>query len=371
MKRRIFQAKIEKRIYLLLWVVILLLNGLAIVSTRFADWHRKYVFPLAVNVYARLTNLAFFSIGEWMIIVGVLLVVAALIATPVYLIGRVHRRYLHAFLWILVAVSLIMTENCYILYHATSFHDLYITDGESKDYSLEDLAAVREYVVTQANALAPLMERDENGELIYDGDPVEQARYEMARMGETYPLLAGYYPRAKAFYFAETFSRQSMMGYYFPFSMEANYNPIMYSSNIPATICHELSHLKGVIYEDDANLIGYLACVSSEDPFFRYSGYLSVLSYLNQALFLSLGSDREAYAQYTQMSDLVRSDRIYLTEEVQARIEENALVDAETQTELSQTFLDTNQKVQGISQGITVYSEVVQRLLEYYDGVLY
>lgn len=50
--------------------------------------------------------------------------------------------------------------------------------------------------------------------------------------------------------------------------MEANYNRQMYVANVPATLCHELSHLKGVILEDEANFLGYLACVSSEDAFF-------------------------------------------------------------------------------------------------------
>ena len=45
--------------------------------------------------------------------------------------------------------------------------------------------------------------------------------------------------------------------------------------NIPHTICHELSHLKGFMREDEANFIGYLACIGSDSPDFRYSGYLT------------------------------------------------------------------------------------------------
>ena len=56
--------------------------------------------------------------------------------------------------------------------------------------------------------------------------------------------------------------------------MEANYNDVMYIMNKPDTFCHELAHLRGYIYEDEANFIGYLACVESEDAFFQYAGYL-------------------------------------------------------------------------------------------------
>lgn len=73
-----------------------------------------------------------------------------------------------------------------------------------------------------------------------------------------------------------------MMGYYFPFSMEANYNGTMYIVNKPSVICHEFAHLKGFMQEDEANLIGYLACINSDDAFFRYSGYMGVLNYVEK-----------------------------------------------------------------------------------------
>lgn len=80
-----------------------------------------------------------------------------------------------------------------------------------------------------------------------------------------------------------------MLGYYFPFSMEANYNKVAYVTNLPVTMCHELAHLKGYIQEDEANFIGFLACISSDDLLFQYSGYLSVLNYVNNDFMKLLG----------------------------------------------------------------------------------
>ena len=62
--------------------------------------------------------------------------------------------------------------------------------------------------------------------------------------------------------------------------------------NIPHTICHELSHLKGFMREDEANFIGYLACIGSDSPDFRYSGYLTGWVYAGNAL---AKADLEAY----------------------------------------------------------------------------
>ncbi|MFQ8979614.1 MAG: DUF3810 family protein [Waltera sp.] len=41
----------------------------------------------------------------------------------------------------------------------------------------------------------------------------------------------------------------------------------------PATMCHELAHIRGYIYEDEANFIAFLACVESDDSTFQYAGY--------------------------------------------------------------------------------------------------
>ena len=215
------------------------------------------------------------------------------------------------------------------------------------------------------------MERDENGYIVYREDMGLRAVEEMRRLGDEYPLLDGYYPAPKRLTFSGFFSQQYMMGYYFPFTMEANYNGKMYIANVPSTMCHELSHVKGFIYEDDANFIGYLACITSEDAFFRYSGYLSVLDYLNRDLYESLGYSMETYATYEILSPLVERDKIFLTKEAWEEVESRAVLDTETVKKASRGFLETNLQINGIEEGVASYGDVVEQLLIYYDGALY
>lgn len=47
---------------------------------------------------------------------------------------------------------------------------------------------------------------------------------------------------------------QQLCGVYSPFTVEANYNGDMPDYNVPHTLCHELSHLKGFMREDEAIL---------------------------------------------------------------------------------------------------------------------
>lgn len=59
---------------------------------------------------------------------------------------------------------------------------------------------------------------------------------------------------------------------YSPF-MEANINTLNTHVDLPLTVAHELAHTKGVMREDDANLLAFYVCVNSDNPYLRYSAY--------------------------------------------------------------------------------------------------
>lgn len=374
--------------------LVVTINVLSWYSVSFGDNIRQSVFQMTQHIQGGISSLFPFSVGEFLLILAVLLLAGSIVLSAAGVcrktadvfrkkngagkkgdrkksgFGLLGGRYFYSLLWIIGVVSLIMSINCFALYHCSSFQENYMLKAE-RDYKTGELALVRDYVVSQCNELAEVMERDENGYIIYEADMGQRGILEMQRLGESYPLLSGYYPTPKRFTFSGFFSQQYMMGYYFPFSMEANYNDVMYIANVPVTICHELSHVKGFIYEDDANFIGYLACTSSDDAFFRYSGYLSVLNYLDRDLFESLGRSQEAYQAYEKCSDLVERDNVFLTKEAWAEVESRAVFDTETVRQASNGFLETNLQVNGIEEGIASYGDVVEQLLVYYDGILY
>ncbi len=294
--------------------------------------------------------------------------------------GRFTRGFYRFYAWTLLAVCLVMTLNCFILYHASTFAEQYFVQRNTQ-YTLVDLIAVYNMAASECNRLALEMERDERGMVVYSGsrgaegtllDMADKAREQMERLGETYPQLKGYYPRPKAMFFSDFMCQQYMQGYYFPFSMEANYNDVMHILNIPSTMCHELAHLRGYIYEDEANFIGYLACVESDDPFFQYAGYLSVLTYLNNDLYYAWRDSRKAYQEAVKelppvaVSEQVWEDNVFVTQEEWDRINGKALIDTEVVDKAADVFIDVNLKVNGISDGKVSYSRVVKLLLQYY-----
>lgn len=397
--------KRNRLIFIGIAVLTVLLNVFAWNSTVFSNGYITYIFPIWVNTYGRLTGIFPFSVGEWLIVVGVILVLAAVLlavaAVIVWAVSFVRRSVFPGrqtqkgwksflkgfycfFAWTLLIVALIMTLNCFILYHASTFSEKYFGEGK-EEYSLEELLIVRNYVVEQCNELSLKMERAQDGSILYtgstlkdgeEGDMGEKAIELMQDLGKTYPQLDGYYPKPKPLLSSDFMCQQYTQGYYFPFSMEANYNNVMYVMNIPSTLCHELAHLRGYIFEDEANFISYLACVESEDEFFRYSGYLSVLNYLENDLYKAWKANPKAYEEAAQevppdaALSQVYEDNVFVVDEEWERINGEAIFDTEDVDRVSDTFTDITLKVNGVEDGMLSYSRVVELLLQYYSGVL-
>lgn len=62
-----------------------------------------------------------------------------------------------------------------------------------------------------------------------------------------------------------------ILGYYNPFTAEAQYNPKLPSSFIPFTLAHESSHQLGFAREQEANFVGYLVGIDSKNLELKYS----------------------------------------------------------------------------------------------------
>ncbi|MCM1535362.1 MAG: DUF3810 domain-containing protein [Clostridium sp.] len=386
-KKMKIPAKKRQIVFLGIAGFVLLMNLLAWCSRTFSDAYIAHIFPLWVQTYGRFTGLFPFSVGECLIAAGLLLVFAAVcigLAFAVYHKPSRFRNFVgkfyEFFAWVLLGIWLVMTLNCVILYHASTFAQKYFSE-DSGDYTLEELFTVRNYVAEQCNLLAAQMERDDAGRVLYQGsasasggtvDMRDKSREVMQNLGASYPRLKGYYPRPKPLFCSDFMCQQYMQGYFFPFSMEANYNDVMMDLNKPATMCHELAHLKGFIYEDEASFISYLACIQSDDLYFQYSGYLSVLTYLENDLYRISKSSPEAFSRareqtaLVEVSSVVWQDDIFVEQEDWERINQKALVDTETVNQVTDTFLDANLKIHGVSDGAISYTRVVTLLLQYY-----
>lgn len=69
------------------------------------------------------------------------------------------------------------------------------------------------------------------------------------------------------------------IGYYNPFTGEAQVNTTVPAFIQPFTVCHEIAHQLGYAKENEANFVGYLAATASPDTVFKYSAYLDLFLY--------------------------------------------------------------------------------------------
>ena len=356
-------------------ILCILFNLSAWRSREFADFFTDNIFSIITKPYGRLTSLVKFSVGEVMLIILLVIIACSLcclVASIFYALRKKDapgmfkgfRRILLKVLPILfLTVCVIMSLNCFVLYHCTPIK----TGKVTKDsYSIEELARLRDYIVGKCNELSLQVTRDSEGNVVYEGDMAMAAREAVKKLSGEYKRFDGYFVRPKVLTFSGFMSQQYMMGYYFPFSMEANINGQMYIMNKPFTMCHELSHTAGYIYEDEANFLGYYSCIRSDDPVFNYSGYLGVLPYVNNDFYNSVG--RDEYKRHVAISEEVRFDSQFLTDKAWEEVEKNAVFDTETVKKAADTFIDANLKVNGIAAGKASYSHVVGLLLDYYNN---
>ena len=310
------------------------------------------------------------SFGELLIWTAVIGVPLSLILLIVLLIIKKGRRrklgkiYALTYLWIIAFIAVTETLNCFILYHCSTFAETYRIPQEQ--YTTAQLEELCGYLTARTNELSVQVQRDESGRFILTADLDETAKSAMKKLGKDYPQLSGFYVTPKPVMYSYFMSQQYLMGIYFPFTMEANYNDEMYPSNLPDTICHELAHTKGFILEDEASFIAFLACDASDNTEYRYSGYLNALKYV-------IGQVRDNCSAETVSQIYSRLDAGVIADmngnsDYWQSVQESdkGLLPSKTVAKVSDKAMEASLKLNGVEDGKRSYGRMVDLLLNYY-----
>ncbi len=353
--------KHKKRLWFLVAFPISL--GLLLLSrnSSFAEWYALYPYGFLSRLGNFLSGLFPFSVGEILLYIGV---VAGLILLVIWIRsifrqkGRRPSVILEGLVNLLCAASLLFcsfTLNCGINYNRLSFAE---TSGlDVSPSSRQELIRLCESLVQELKVVRSQVQEDENGCMVSSLSSLqtqgEEARNAFAGLQQEYPLLTGGYGNPKPVLASRWLSWCNITGIYFPFTFEANVNVDVPPYSIPATMCHELAHLRGFMREDEANFIGYLACCRSASPDFRYSGYMLAFVYANNALF---SADRE------------EASRIYddLPEGCKRDLAQNSAYWKQFEgpvKEISQSVNHAYLQANGQEEGVKSYGRVVDLLL--------
>lgn len=310
----------------------------------FGEWYAHAVYPWIVAAYGRICGLLPFSVVE----LGLYL----LIAGSLYFLVRYWRQWkktASAAVLVLGTAAALYTFNCGINYYRNPFSSY--LDLEIRKSSVEELKSLCTYLTEKVNETV--------NEEAYSRQWAAEGRKAMENLGERYPELSGYYPNPKPVMISWILSVQQLCGVYSPFTVEANYNRQMTVYNIPHTICHELSHLRGFMREDEANFIGYLACIGSDSQAFRYSGYLTGWVYAtNELAKQDMESFVELYGRLSPQAVEALRDNNEFWDKYEGKV-------AEVSTQVNDTYLKINDQ----EEGVKTYGRMVDLMLAYYrDG---
>lgn len=359
-KKNTEKAKLSFIISIILLSLTIVLQIAARSIAGFGEWYGKYIYPVLVHTIGRAFSILPVSASELLLYCMTAVTAVYLISALFYRIktGAFQGRMFAFFQKFILVCSLLFfsyTISCGINYYRIPFSDL---EGfEKGEIRRDELIEYCEYVVDKLQEEARSIATDENGLCLLPADTGKLAVAAMKNLGASYPSLSGYYTRPKPLLIPEILSIQQLSGIYSPFTIEANYNSGMVSYNIPMTACHELSHLKGFMREDEANFIAILACENSSSSEFRYSGYMLSFLYASNALYTN--GEIEQYRRiYDSLPPSVQNE-FSINNQYWSRFEGKI-------SKLSDAVNDTYLKINSQEDGVMSYDRVVDLLLADY-----
>lgn len=185
--------------------------------------------------------------------------------------------------FIYLIIGSVLIEGQY-RYHLPNFDNLLFKETKDKNYTTDDLIIMNNYLKDKVIEYAHKLERDENGDIVLDGNFNKIAANDLRNVSDKVKLLKGLYPlksthlntMLKGFYGAETVGLTNMYSTY----LDYNASPVSALN----TITHEYCHTKGFVKENETVFCSFLAAVNSDNLVSNYSGYLEAFSRSNYAL---------------------------------------------------------------------------------------
>ncbi len=264
------------------------------------------------------------------------------------------------FLAAALAIALGITFCFTFLWGVNHFgEDLYSRlDLPAADYTARDLYEAGAYCAMMANELIEQLPESDKGTAV-----LPDLKTLAASAAEGFAPLAAAHEKIfmpgvkpKPLLFSDAFSYMGFTGFYFCYTGEACASLNTYPSALPVTLAHELGHSICVASEDEANFIGFLACLENGRPEFAYSAWYMGYIWCENSLYKI---DRAAAAKLSALcsprfaADLYGTNEHY--EQYDGKVQETA-----------QSVNDAYLKAYQEELGVESYDAAVSYLVSWY-----
>ncbi len=364
--KKIFQFK-----RMMLWILIPISFLLVLFARLNNVWVEKlfvpYIYKPLSWVVGGLVSLFPFSVTE-------LIVILLLAGAVLYLVLFVRsvikekncRRHLIYKLFVNIICILSVALFLFQMTMGLNYYRVEITqylDIDVKKRDVSELYSLCEMLVEDMNTYRNQLKKDENGiTRLSDDNRFEtsnSAKDAYKALSEKIPVLKTADIRNKPLISSKLFSAVLTTGIYIPYTFESNINIDVPEFTIPATMCHELTHFRGFMRENEANFLSYLACMESDRADFKYSGSFMAFGYCYTALYKA---DKDLAKQIAALCDDGIIDDVQFEDNYWAPY--RSTVTAQVSNTVYNTYLEVNDQ----KSGIRSYGEMVDLMLAWFDN---
>ena len=261
------------------------------------DFVEQYYSRGFYPVLSKVLNASFrwipFSFGDLLYLVAISYILR-------WLVINWKKRREHPIAWSLEVLSFVSV--LYFAFHLCWGLNYYRSPlehsmGLNTQYSTEKLITITTQLAIKTNALQLGITNDSLTKVNTPYAFRELTR--LSQIGYTeletkYPIFEHPGQNVKKSIYSTPLTYMGFAGYLNPFSLEAQVNSVMPKNSMLTTIAHEQAHQLGYAAENEANFIGFLACIHTDNPYFNYAGYAFALRYCLQEL---RRRDNEAYTE--------------------------------------------------------------------------
>jgi hypothetical protein len=310
-----FQKLLPLIITVLSLVAVLVAAGLLRQNQAVADWMTDNVARRVSGAMGKLTSRLSFSLFEWSVVFFFSAIITLLVFFVRAAIKKKGFKIIKGFL--ITAVAVLAILDVYTLTAGMAYYRgplaLPIYDGDyNKTYGDEEVKTVAEIFLKDFAAISQKMQRDELGRVISPYNTSELNALlseEFKRLDKEY--FFEYTPNAKSMTNSWFLAMSGIWGITFVPYGEANVSAYVPPSYVPYVTAHEMAHAKGVMRENEAELVSCYLLITSENEYLRYSGYFSWFNSLKSAYLLNFDASVESawtlpdeiYAEYRAKPD--------------------------------------------------------------------
>lgn len=291
------------------FVTLTLLSKSVAVCEFFATtFARAWIF-----VFGHISGVLPFSCYELFLIVAIALAVTFAVYLIVFSVKRRWNKLLS--MTLIAAITVMAFLSVYTATASMTYNRNPLPQNIYKQYGSSDLSAEQAFeiaktIVNGANETYAQTEHDKDGNIVIPYSIKELSD----KIAEAYKAMDGNYlsaytPRGKKIISKTIMSEMHIVGVFFAPFGEANVNGYETNLYLPQTLAHEIAHSKGVMREYQADIVSLYALLCSDDPYLRYSAYVTCLDAALQILSYYPNSGEMLSALRSQINEGIYAER--------------------------------------------------------------